>query len=102
MAIAQFIFKVGIILIILGVFAQIVGGLTGVIPTISIFPNIMGFYNTYIYPVVGWFTSILPPTFRILLGTWLGFLILSYTFTTGYHIIMKVYHWVEWGKKKFF
>lgn len=98
MTVIGILVKIGIVLIILGILAQAISGVSSVIPIINSWGTIFAFINTNIIPLISWFISLLPPTFRVLLQAWIGFLILHLVFTSSIHIIFKIWHWVKWGK----
>ena len=57
--------------------------------------NFNNFVNTYVGGTIGYFSSILPPITRNVIGIWLTFLITYYGIVWSYSLIIKIYNVIQ-------
>jgi len=62
---------------------------------ISAIANFNTFVNTYVGGSIGWFSHLLPPIFRSLIGLSLTFTIGYYTFVWSYTGIVKIWNVIQ-------
>lgn len=53
------------------------------------------FVNTYVGGSIGYFSSILPPITRSIIALWLGFIVVYYSVSWSYTLIIKIYNVIQ-------
>lgn len=53
------------------------------------------FVNTYVGSTIGYFSSVLPPITRSVIGLWLTFLVVYYGVVWSYTAIIKIYNVIQ-------
>ena len=70
--------------------------ISGIFPDFSsAITNFTSFVNNYIGSTIGYFSSILPPITRGIIGLWLTFLVTYYGVVWSYSLITKIYNVIQ-------
>lgn len=64
----------------------------GIFPNLgTFFANISTFFTQYVYPATAWFSSLFPPTFKLLASIMISTVVLCYSIYYTYIMIMKIW-----------
>lgn len=64
----------------------------GIFPNLStFFTNIGVFFSDYVYPATAWFSSLFPPTFKLLVSIMISSVVLCYSIYYTYIMIIKIW-----------
>lgn len=70
--------------------------ISGIFPDFaSSINNFNNFVSNYVGGTIGYFSSILPPITRQVIGIWLAFLITYYGVVWSYSLVIKIYNVIQ-------